>query len=168
MPLLPCGRCGTHRSASGAVRKIVFQPFPRTVLRAVVDNNDFLADIRQSPRDDAQNGAQRVAFVVDGNDDRQQHAGVCLDGRLEVVDTKCAATNMGIWDKQDPQDVEASLAKEAAEKACGKPLIAAGTVALQPFSLAIRVVNSREHGRIKVWEFRAPFSCCDTEDDRRR
>jgi hypothetical protein len=35
--------------------------------------------------------------------------------------------NMGIWDKQDPQDVVASSAKEAAEKACGKRLIAAGT-----------------------------------------
>lgn len=36
--------------------------------------------------------------------------------------------NMGIWDKQDPQDVVASSAKEAAEKACGERLIAAGTL----------------------------------------
>jgi hypothetical protein len=34
----------------------------------------------------------------------------------------------GIWDKQDPQDVVASSAKEAAEKACGERLTAAGTL----------------------------------------
>jgi hypothetical protein len=36
--------------------------------------------------------------------------------------------NIGIWDKQDPRDVVASSAKEAAEKACGERLIAAGTL----------------------------------------
>jgi hypothetical protein len=36
--------------------------------------------------------------------------------------------NIGIWDKQDPRDVVASSAKEAAEKGCGERLIAAGTL----------------------------------------
>lgn len=46
--------------------------------------DDFLADVRQCPGDRLQNGTQRVAFVVDGNHDGQQHGGACLlDDRLE-------------------------------------------------------------------------------------
>jgi hypothetical protein len=35
--------------------------------------------------------------------------------------------NMAIWDKQEPKNVEASSAQEAAEKACGERLITSGT-----------------------------------------
>ena len=37
-------------------------------------------------------GAQREAFVVDGNDDGQQHGGTCLDDRHKVVDGKFVAS----------------------------------------------------------------------------
>jgi hypothetical protein len=35
---------------------------------------------------------------------------------------------MAVWDKQEPQNVKAKSAKEAAEKTCGEPLTAAGTL----------------------------------------
>jgi hypothetical protein len=40
---------------------------------------------------------------------------------------KVRCYNRAIWDKQEPRDIEALSAKGAAEKACGEPLIAAGT-----------------------------------------
>jgi hypothetical protein len=36
--------------------------------------------------------------------------------------------NMGIWDKQEPQDIQASSSKEAAGKSLRRPLIVAGTI----------------------------------------
>jgi hypothetical protein len=45
-----------------------------------------------------------------------------------MLQYKVRCYNMGIWDKQEPQDIQASSSKEAAEKACGQPLIVAGPI----------------------------------------
>jgi hypothetical protein len=54
--------------------------------------------------------------------------------------------NMGIWDKQDPQDVVASSAKEAAEKACGERLIAAGALVETASGSMAGWVSAKERG----------------------
>jgi hypothetical protein len=45
------------------------QPLPRAIGRAIVDDDDFLADIGQSAAHPNQQRRQREIFVINGNND---------------------------------------------------------------------------------------------------
>ena len=51
--------------------KIGAQPFPRSISRAIIDDHDFLADVRQRASDAREHEAQRDTLVVDRDDDRE-------------------------------------------------------------------------------------------------
>ena len=58
-----------HRSAARPIDEIGLQPLPGPVGGAVIHHDDLLAHLRQTACHRRQHGAERPAFVVDGDDD---------------------------------------------------------------------------------------------------